>query len=257
VVGKLRHGFSANRRAVGAHRTAAAGSRGYEWGPWPRQSPLCGGGTLAGPQWLPVAGAARSVGQLAHDLHALPALDRVRRVGPGTSGRAAGRRPAHVAGRFDHHAGAPACEWGAQKNGPQALGRSRGGLTSKLHVAADARGRLVRCGLTAGQRHDAPQALPLLKELTPAYVVADRGYDSDPLVAMLAARGICAVIPPRRKRRTPRPYDAVRYAQRHPVERLFSRLKQFRRVATRYDKLAAHFLAFVQLAATVLWLRDC
>jgi len=124
-------------------------------------------------------------------------------------------------------------------------------------VVADAQGRFVRGGLTAGQRHDAPQALLLLDGLAPAYLIADRGYDSDPLVATLAARGTCAVIPPRRKRRQPRAYDAARYAQRHPVERLFSRLKQFRRVATRYDKLDAHFLAFIQLAATVLWLRDC
>jgi len=130
-------------------------------------------------------------------------------------------------------------------------------LTTKLHAVADARGRPLRLGLSAGQRHDAPQALPLLEGLAPAYLVADRGYDSDPLVAALAARGTCAVIPPRRKRRAPRTYDAVRYAQRHSVERLFSCLKQFRRVATRYDKLEAHFLAFIQLAATVLWLRDC
>jgi transposase len=124
-------------------------------------------------------------------------------------------------------------------------------------VAADAKGRLVRCRLTAGQHHDAPQALPLLAGLAPAYLVADRGYDFNLLVATLAARGTCAVISPRRKRRHPRAYDAARYAQHHPVERLFSRLKQFRRVATRYDKLDAHFLAFVHLAATVLWLRDC
>lgn len=115
----------------------------------------------------------------------------------------------------------------------------------------------MRCRLTAGQRHDAPQALPLLERLAPVYLIADRGHDSDPLVAVLAARGTCAVIPRRRPRRHPRAYDAMRYAQRHPVERLFSRLKQFRRVATRHDKLDAHFLAFVHLAATVLWLRDC
>ena len=126
-----------------------------------------------------------------------------------------------------------------------------------MHLAADARGRPVRCRLTAGQRHDAPQALPLLAGLTPMFVVADRGYDSDSLVAALTARGIQAVIPPRRKRRHPRAVDAARYAQRHSVERLFSRLKQFRRVATRYDKLDAHFLAFIYLTATVLWLRDC
>lgn len=76
-------------------------------------------------------------------------------------------------------------------------------------------------------------------------------------MAALAARGTCAVIPPRRKRRQPRAYNTLRYAQRQPIERLFSRLKQFRRLATRYDKLDTHFLAFIQLAATVLWLRDC
>ena len=130
-------------------------------------------------------------------------------------------------------------------------------MTTKLHAVADARGRPVRLALTAGQRHDAPQAVPLLEGLAPAYLIADRGYDSDPLVAALAARGTQAVIPPRRKRRHPRAYEPARYAQRHPVERLFSRLKQFRRVATRYDKLDKHFLAFIQLAATVLWLRDC
>ena len=130
-------------------------------------------------------------------------------------------------------------------------------MTTKLHAVADACGRPVRVRLTAGQCHDAPQALPLLDGLAPGYLVADRGYDADPLVAALAARGTCAVIPPRRKRRHPRAYDAARYAQRHPVERLFSRLKQFRRVATRYDKLDVHFLAFIHLAATVLWLRDC
>lgn len=146
---------------------------------------------------------------------------------------------------------------GRAKNGPQALGRSRGGLTTKLHAVADARGRSVRMGLTAGQRHDAPQASPLLEGLAPAYLIADRGDDSGPLVAALAARGTCAAIPPRRKRRHPRAYDAARYAQRQPVERLFSRLKQLRRVATSYDKVDVHFLAFVQLAAAVLWLRDC
>lgn len=129
-------------------------------------------------------------------------------------------------------------------------------MTSKLHVVADARGRFIRGCLTPGQRHDAPQALPLLGNLAPAYLLADRGYDADPLVAALAARGTSAVIPPRRKRRQPRAHDPVRYAQHQAIARLFSRLKQFRRVATRYDKLDVHFLAFIHLAATVLWLRE-
>lgn len=71
------------------------------------------------------------------------------------------------------------------------------------------------------------------------------------------AHCISAMIPLQHKQRQPSAYDPVRYAQRQAIERLFSRLKQFCRVATRYDKLAMHFLAFVHLAATVLWLRDC
>lgn len=124
-------------------------------------------------------------------------------------------------------------------------------------MVTDARSRFGRGCLTAGQRHDAPQALPLLGNLAPAYLIAARGYDAGPLVAALAARGTCAAIPPRRKRRQPRAYDPVRYAQRQPVEGLFSRLKQFRGVATRYDKLDTHLLAFIHLAATGLWLRNC
>ncbi|UOQ69563.1 IS5 family transposase (plasmid) [Hymenobacter volaticus] len=130
-------------------------------------------------------------------------------------------------------------------------------MCSKVHVVADARGRLGRGCLTAGHRHDAPQARPLLEGLAPAYLLAERGYDADPLGASLVARGTCAVIPPRRKRPHPRAYDATRYAQRHLVERLFSRLKQYRPVATHYDQLDVHFLAFIHVAATVRWLRDC
>ncbi|MGI4735250.1 MAG: IS5 family transposase [Janthinobacterium lividum] len=127
-------------------------------------------------------------------------------------------------------------------------------MRSKLHVVADARGRLVRVCRTACQRPDAPQALPLLDGLVPAYLIADRGYNADALEAALAVRSTQAVIPPRRKRRLTRAYDPVRYAQRQPVERLFNCLKQFRRIATRYDKLDAHFMAFIHLAAAVLWL---
>ena len=99
--------------------------------------------------------------------------------------------------------------------------------------------------------------MPLRDALVPAYLIADRRYDSDPLVATLAARGTQAVMPTRRKHRTPRVFYAARYAQRHPVARLFSHLEQFRRVAPRYDKLDAHSLTFIHLATTVLCLRDC
>jgi transposase len=84
-------------------------------------------------------------------------------------------------------------------------------------------------------------------------VVADCGNDSDQLVAALTALGTQAVIPHRRKRRHLQAYEAACYTQQHPVERLFSRIKQFRQ----YDKLEAHFLALIHLAATIMWMRDC
>ena len=180
------YGLFVDGRAVGADCTAAARPCRNERWAGPGQPPLRGGGALADAERLPLAGAAGRLGPLAHDVHAFPALDRFGGVGPGVNGGAVGRR---ATGGLDHGAGAPARERGAQKNGPQALGRSRGGLTTKLHTVADARGRPVRLGLTAGQRHDAPQALPLLEGLAPAYLIADRGYDSDLLVAALAARG--------------------------------------------------------------------
>ena len=126
--------------------------------------------------------------------------------------------------------------------------------TSKLHVVADAQGRFVRGCLTAGQRHDAPQVLPLLGELAPVWLIADCGYDADPLVAALAARGSCAVILLRRKWRHLRVYDPTRYAQRHPIERLFSRPSSS---AIQYDKFDTNFPVLIYPAATVLWLRDC
>lgn len=84
-------------------------------------------------------------------------------------------------------------------------------------------------------------------------VLANRGYDSDPLVAELARRGVQAAIPPKRKRRHPCAYDTRCYAPCRRVERLINRRKQFRRIATRYEKLDVHFLAFIHLAASVLY----
>lgn len=88
-------------------------------------------------------------------------------------------------------------------------------------------------------------ALPLLDGLALAYLIVDRSYDADPLVAILAARGTQVVVPSCRKRRHLRTVDGSRYAERYPVERLFSRPKQFRRLATCYDRLNAHFLALL------------
>lgn len=113
----------------------------------------------------------------------------------------------------------------------------------------------VRFTLTAGQRGDAPQAGPLIEGLPALAVMADAAYDADPLRQAIADKGAVAVIPNNPSRSRKHPLDKHLYAQRHLVECCFSRLKQFRRVATRFEKTARNYLAVVTLAAIVLWLR--
>jgi len=113
----------------------------------------------------------------------------------------------------------------------------------------------VRFHLTAGQRGDAPQALPLIEGLAAEVVMADTAYDSDQVRRAIADKGALAVIPNNPSRARKHPLDDHLYAQRHLVECCFSRLKQFRRVATRFEKTARNYLAVVTLAAIVLWLR--
>jgi transposase len=113
----------------------------------------------------------------------------------------------------------------------------------------------VRFHLTAGQRGDAPQALPLIEGLPAQVVMADTAYDGDAIRKAIADKGALAVIPNNPSRSRKHPLDEHLYAQRHLVECCFSRLKQFRRVATRFEKTARNYLAVVTLAAIILWLR--
>ncbi len=113
----------------------------------------------------------------------------------------------------------------------------------------------VRFSLTAGHRGDAPAAGPLIEGLAAEVVMADTAYDSDDLRQKITQKGALAVIPNNPSRALKHPVDAQLYAQRHLVECCFSRLKQFRRVATRFEKTARNYLAIVTLAAIVLWLR--
>ncbi|WP_353269176.1 IS5 family transposase [Gemmatimonas sp.] len=146
---------------------------------------------------------------------------------------------------------------GAQKkNGEdQAIGRSRGGLTTKIHAIVDALGNPVALSLTPGQAADITQAAPLLDQVEPDAFLADKGYDSDALVATLEGRGIKPVIPPKANRREPRKTDFALYRERNLVERFFGNLKQYRALATRYDKLANTFLAAVALVCVLFWLN--
>lgn len=113
---------------------------------------------------------------------------------------------------------------------------------------------LARFRLTGGQAGDRPEALPLLDDLKPASLAADKAYDSNAILQHLEATGIQAVIPSRANRLEQRPLDDHLYASRNLVERFFCRIKQFRRVATRYDKLSERFSSFVALAAAFIWI---
>jgi len=137
----------------------------------------------------------------------------------------------------------------------QALGRSRGGFGTKVHVAVDALGNPVALHLSPGQDADVTHAKTLLGEMEPAAVLGDKGYDSDALAATIAERGAEVVIPPKKNRVAPREYDKTLYKERNKVERCVGLLKQFRRVATRYEKTARNFLGMVTLAALAIWLR--
>ena len=122
-------------------------------------------------------------------------------------------------------------------------------------MAANGLGLPVRLHLTAGQVADVTQAGALLAGAAADVVIGDKGYDSDAVVAAMEASGAEAVIPPKKNRTAPRPYDTDRYKDRNLVERFWGRAKQYRRVATRYEKTARNFLGFVHLASIMILVR--
>src|SRR3984885_7753122 len=141
------------------------------------------------------------------------------------------------------------------RNRRQSMGRSRGGLTSKIHAVVDSNGLPVRLALSPGEAHDVRLAGKLLSRLKPgSMLLADRGYDADWIREMAMKKGAWANIPPKSNRSDPICFSPFLYRARNQVERFFNRIKQCRRVATRYDRLAGNYLAFVQLASIRLWL---
>jgi transposase len=119
------------------------------------------------------------------------------------------------------------------------LGRSRGGRNTKVHAIADARGRLLAILLSGGEVHDCPPAPRLIRRAKKARkLLGDKAYDSADLRQWLKCRGTRAVVPNRSNGRQPASFDKNAYKQRHLIENAFCRLKDFRRIATRYDRLA-------------------
>lgn len=122
-------------------------------------------------------------------------------------------------------------------------------------MLADALGRPLRFIVTAGQVGDITQARALLEDQAGDAVLVDKAYDSNALRTLIADMQAVAVIPSNRSRNIRIPHDAVAYKHRNRIERMFSRLKHFRRFATRYDRRTVHFTGFVHLAAAMIWLR--
>jgi transposase len=156
--------------------------------------------------------------------------------------------------RFDAHKSASfGCR---RKRGEkkQAVGRSRGGRNTKIHALADAKGRLIAILLTGGQAHDCPAAERLIRRVKkPKRMLGDKAYDSAKLREELDENGTKPVIPNRSNRKQPFSFSKRLYKLRWRIEAAFNRLKDFRRIATRYDKLARNYLASVCLAAALVW----
>ena len=134
----------------------------------------------------------------------------------------------------------------------EALGRSRGSLSSKIHCVVDGLGNPVDFILTGGEVHDSICAASLLDGKNAAFVIADKAYDSDQILKKITQMKAIAVIPPRSNRKEQRNYDNHYYKDRNLVERFFCKLKQFRGIATRYCKRGKYFLEAVKLASSII-----
>src|SRR5574337_476604 len=178
-----------------------------------------------------------------------------------TSVRASGRRRRQriCDDRFHHRPRAPAQR--GRKRGDrehEAIGRSKGGLTTKIHATCDALGNPTGFHLTPGQAHDLQGADALLPSLLADIqaLLADKAYDArERVLDLLEKAGVQIVIPPKSNRILQREYDEDMYKLRHLIENFFAKLKQFRGIATRYDKRASTFLGAIYLAASGIWLN--
>jgi transposase len=156
--------------------------------------------------------------------------------------------------RQHHRQSPPLQRWRKRGAEAQAIGRSRGGRTTKIHTVVDADGRIVAFELTGGHRHDIRPATGLIEPLpAAAALLGDAAYDCDEFRRFLSARGTTPVIKQNPTRKRLHPFDKDAYKGRNIIERAFSHLKDWRRVATRYDKLARNYSSTVILAAIIRW----
>ena len=149
--------------------------------------------------------------------------------------------------------------WSPKKSGgqaEQALGQSKGGFSTKIHVSVDALGNPLRFILTAGQRNDITQAEALILDLDFERLIADKAYDADDFIKLIIEQYEAeAVIPPRAKRKELRDYDVHLYKERHLVECFINKIKHYRRIFSRFEKLANRYLSFLSFIGALIWLR--
>jgi len=153
----------------------------------------------------------------------------------------------------------PCAAGASKKNGgqaEQALGRSVGGFSTKIHVSVDGLGNPLRFILTAGQRHDSTQAEALVIDLDFEHLIADKAYDDADFIDLIIQEYEAeAVIPSRAKRKEPREYDEHLYKERHLVECFINKIKHYRRIFSRFEKLAHRYFGFLSFVGALIWLR--
>jgi transposase len=196
------------------------------------------------------------VRELEERAPAVQPLGGERGVGAGLPGLEQRRRQRVRADRRHDRPGPPAPRGGQKGGGDAAIGRSKGGLSTEIHATVDALGTPTGCSLSAGQASEREGAEALLPQREAMTLIADKGYDAEARVlAPLRAAGKEAGIPPRRNRTEQRAYDRDLYRARHLIETCFCTLKQFRAIATRYDKTKRNFRAAIHLAASAILLN--
>ena len=202
-----------------------------------------------------MAGAAGRIWSVHDGVQPIQSVEQARPVARHLR-RAGGLRRAAGGGDDRQHGGARASrgEWCKRGERHQAIGRSRGGRTTKIHALIDLAGRPLAFRLTGGNIADITVAAPLLlATAASAWLIGDKGYDADHLRALLESRGTIPVIPNKANRKRLFPFDAERYKWRNVIERTNCRIKDFRAIATRYDKLARNFLAGLCLVTAIIY----
>ena len=143
----------------------------------------------------------------------------------------------------------------SKKHGYQCLGRSRGGFSTKIHLAIDGLGNSLRFILTGGERDDTTQAENLIANFKFKKLLADKGYDSDKFLQIVLDKGVELVVPTRVNRKKQRQIDRSVYRHRNLIERFIGQIKHYRRIFSRFDKLAKNYLSFIHLVSSIIWLK--